>query len=784
MLLEEKKVSVISSGMKDTVDFTAKLDGLMFDNLINGIYSNKMGAGIREYSTNARDGHARRGNLDKPFDIGLPTRANPIFEVRDYGSSLSHREVFEVFTVLGESTKRDTNEETGCLGLGSKSAFAYTNTFNVTCWLHDEERNYVCYIGEAGKPKTSLVSTTPSKEERGMRVSYAVKLEDVGGFNKEASRQLRGFEPQPNVIRKTEDYRAIDNANLLMEGDGWKIFATEKSKSFGYEVGKSWAIQGSVAYPIDLNDPSMARRIRKLDSDRSTDLRGKVERLLTGTDCLIKFNIGEITMTTSREELQYNDMTCDNIVSKAVEVIGKVEEDLNKAYENCKSLKEARMLYSRVNTDKNVNNWSRSIDSILNINERHWKGEVISRRMIIRETPDEVIGECTKRGNYYNKTQGVMSSETVDGQVRLESDSYYQDKFGTMKTSFNFRHRDNKNAKFDFVLPCDEVGEKKVFVEVADELETAGIKNVTKQIRYFWKNTMVGEENFIWVKVKTLEDAKKFLKGIYHDKPSNVTWAHTAKKQELAKAISINGKSVKPNTLVKKMRVIYGDNYAYTSESNKYRVIDFSVAPQVMPVVYSLSNNFYWTEKEMLAEEEPMSYKQVCRTICEWVGRQTAIFVINQTTLSFAKDNPQWTESAKDFMIKEWKTKTKGWEQLVVTGDDNKSANEEYTLHCKLQGLWKKETVVPKGLTLIVKDSPNRDDYSSRTNIPMDLSKWMKNDVERLQKLAKTSASKTPVIDYLEKDPILHYLTKEYNTYHNSELLITAIKQHIADKHT
>lgn len=770
--------------MKDTVDFTAKLDGLMFDNLINGIYSNKMGAGIREYSTNARDGHARRGNLDKPFDVGLPTRANPIFEVRDYGSSLSHREVFEVFTVLGESTKRDTNEETGCLGLGSKSAFAYTNTFNVTCWLHDEERNYVCYIGEAGKPKTSLVSTTPSKEEQGMRVSYAVQLEDVGSFNKEASRQLRGFDPQPNIIRKTDDYEPVNDANLLMEGDGWKIFATEKSRRYGFEVGKSWAVQGSVAYPIDLGDPSMARRIRKINDDRSSDLKGKVERLLTGTDCLIKFNIGEITMTTSREELQYNDMTCDNIVSKAIEVIGKVEEDLNKAYENCKSLKEARMLYSKVNSDKTHNNWSRSLDSILNINERHWKGQVLSRRMIIRETEDGIIGECTKRGNYYNKTQGVMSSETVDGQVRLESDSYYQDKFGTIKTSFNFRNRDNKNAKFDFMLPCDEVGEKKVFVEVADELETAGIKNTAKQIRYFWKNDVVGKESFIWVKVKTMEDAKKFLKGIYHDKPSNVTWAHTAKKEELAKAVSINGKSVKPNTLVKKMRVIHGDNYAYTSDPNKYRVIDFSVAPQVMPVVYSFNNNFYWTEEEMVAEEEPMSYKQVCRVICEWAGRQTAIFVINKTTLSFAKANPQWIESAKDFMIREWKVKNKDWEKLVVAGDDTKTANEEYRLHAKLWDIGRKENVFPKGLRSIVIKEPNGNSNASRANIPLDLHDWIKDDVEKLQKLAKTSASTTPVLDFLEKHPILKYLTMEYNTYHNSELLVTAIKQHIAEKHT
>ena len=91
MLVDAKSVSVQASGMKATTEFKAKLDGMMFDNLINGIYSNKIGAGIREYATNARDGHARRGNLSRPFEVGLPNRDKAFFEVRDFGSSLTDR---------------------------------------------------------------------------------------------------------------------------------------------------------------------------------------------------------------------------------------------------------------------------------------------------------------------------------------------------------------------------------------------------------------------------------------------------------------------------------------------------------------------------------------------------------------------------------------------------------------------------------------------------------------------------------------------------------------------
>lgn len=80
------------------------------------IYKYKIRAIIREISSNAIDGHMVAGNMN-PFDVQLPTVLDPRFIVRDYGTGLSDWMVKEVFATYFESTKTDTDELIGALGL-------------------------------------------------------------------------------------------------------------------------------------------------------------------------------------------------------------------------------------------------------------------------------------------------------------------------------------------------------------------------------------------------------------------------------------------------------------------------------------------------------------------------------------------------------------------------------------------------------------------------------------------------------------------------------------------
>src|SRR6056297_1169524 len=521
MLLEEKKVSIVTSGMKDTREFTAKLDGLMFDNLINGIYSNKIAAGIREYSTNARDGHARRGNLDQPFDVGLPTRDHAFFEVRDYGSSLTHDEVFDVYTVLGESTKRETNDETGCLGLGSKSAFAYTTSFTVTCWKDGKKRDYSCFIGENGKSTAALISEIASNEKQGLRVSYPVKIDDIGKFNQEAANQLRGFKPAPNILRCSAEFKSAEQGKLLVEGDDFEVYAAIREN---YRVtANPMAIQGSVAYPINPNTASLSNAIREVCKDRPSN-ESKIKRLLDSTNINIRFNIGEIKMTTSREELAYDDRTCQNIAKKCLEVLGKIQDKLDETYKNCKTLREARIKMASLESGRGMD-----IDAILNINERFWNGTLIDPDVRVKTTwcPVKEIWYTAEQTRVKNKTTGRMEfkdeNRVDNAEIRLIQEYNYRNKFGEIKAQFQWLSISNYNSTAEFSRPTDNPYSVYV-VEVEDKME--GL-NKNNKFRNIWKNVLDRTESrFVWVKVDSKATWEKLKETMFIKDDCKVHFLH------------------------------------------------------------------------------------------------------------------------------------------------------------------------------------------------------------------------------------------------------------------
>ena len=102
--------------------------------LRDDIYSDKILAVIREYSTNSFDANVMSGNGAVPIKVTLPSRFFPEFKVRDCGTGLSPLDIKEIYTSYGESSKRNTNDAVGYLGIGCKSGFAYGDNFIVTSW--------------------------------------------------------------------------------------------------------------------------------------------------------------------------------------------------------------------------------------------------------------------------------------------------------------------------------------------------------------------------------------------------------------------------------------------------------------------------------------------------------------------------------------------------------------------------------------------------------------------------------------------------------------------------
>lgn len=301
-------------------EFTIAANGKAFRILIDGLYSNKIQAVTREIWSNAADSHITAGKPELPFHVSVPTTLDPTFRVRDYGVGLVHRDVMDLYTRIFESSKELTNEQTGQLGLGSKSPFAYTDTFSVQAYDGAEKRVYIANIGGNGVPSITHVSTVDSTDPRGLEVSFPVKREDIYTFQREAQWISLGFDVKPVV-----DGMDLKILKARMSGDNWMIYP---ANSFGETRARNLIRQGVACYPSqDITVPG-------LDGAWTT---------------IIDVPIGTADVVASREALSYTPETraaVRAIVDRvAVEVMETIEVEIAKA----KTRREKALAFAEFN---------------------------------------------------------------------------------------------------------------------------------------------------------------------------------------------------------------------------------------------------------------------------------------------------------------------------------------------------------------------------------------------------------------------------------------------------
>lgn len=349
---------VFTKGVIASNTFSIKANGKAFKVLIDGLYSDKIRAVIRELWSNAFDSHIAAGKADQPFDCQLPSWTDPVFRVRDYGTSLSHDGVMNLYTTVFESSKEDTNEQVGKLGLGSKSPFAYTDTFTVTAWLNGEKRIYSAYIGSDHVPQIALMSRTADSGKTGLEVSFPVKSSDYSAFVDAAGRVAIGFDVAPK-ISGGKIANVLDE--VAEEGDGWKLWRTSD-----YSL-RAQAKQGCVVYPLD------ADAIPGLTSGQRDMLRAPI---------FIDFPIGDLEISASRESLGYDAATCANIKRRVEEIQAEVKARFEDKINSVKTRWEAMEMVAEIQNG----NYPAFVRKI--VEEMTFKGKTVGRKVMLR--PDAV----------------------------------------------------------------------------------------------------------------------------------------------------------------------------------------------------------------------------------------------------------------------------------------------------------------------------------------------------------------------------------------------------------
>jgi hypothetical protein len=255
--------------------------------LLSGLYSDIFLAIVRELSCNCYDSHVMAGNADKPFAIHLPNALEPWITIQDFGTGIAHKDIYDIYTTYFESTKTNTNDQVGCMGLGSKTFMAYCDNAVVTSITEGVKRTYNVFFNEQGIPAIALLSQSPTTEGSGLSVQIPVKESDYEKFREATQKALRFFKVKPIITGGEVQWK---DEKPMFSGKGWESYD---------KLETSFAIQGGVAYPID-----------------TYKLKDEYYAMSRKGGLILYFNMGEINFTPSRESLMYDEHTLNSLNEK------------------------------------------------------------------------------------------------------------------------------------------------------------------------------------------------------------------------------------------------------------------------------------------------------------------------------------------------------------------------------------------------------------------------------------------------------------------------------------
>lgn len=384
MILNEEKQNVQVTGLTEQKKFQIKASAKAFKILSSTMYSDPIKAIIRELSCNAYDSHVAAGTTDVPFTVKLPNSVDRSFYVEDYGLGLSKEDVLNLYSTYFESTKTESNDYTGALGLGSKTPFSYTDSFIVISRFNGEEMTFTAFIDETGGPSIALVSTVPTTERNGLRVEIAVKQYDFYEFSNKAQTVLRPFIHRPTV-KGAANFEIADyeGENLFGEVTSktsrfdfkWQVYS-EEARRYYRQHGNLIIVQGNIEYKASTRNDEKHRPWFR--------------------DCtlVVETPIGFFDFSASREELHYTEQTHTDIseILDAVEDVFKshLQEAVDKITSQYEWTKN-QDLYTRARMYKDI----------------VWNGKELTKNDVYLLPHNDLIVDV--RHNYDSYNNGISS---------------------------------------------------------------------------------------------------------------------------------------------------------------------------------------------------------------------------------------------------------------------------------------------------------------------------------------------------------------------------------------
>jgi len=286
-------------------------------------YSDPIASVVREITSNCFDSH-ERASVDRDVVVEM-TRGSKLegtdaeIRFKDFGVGLPPDEVKEIFTVLGESTKRETNAEMGAFGIGAKSPFGYIREkdlggYTVDTWVDGTHWQYFLTEGQEGPQMTELLKES-SDRTSGTTVTVPIADGDFYSFKRALRSELAYFD---NI---TFEVNSVSSDYTIYRGENF-IYRPDESP-----YDEVHACFGKVAYPLDFDI---------LDWDTG----GRYSTSKVNAPVGLLFDIGEIQVVPNRENINYTDKTIQAIDNKLDAARKEFQEMWDNAHKGIKSIED------------------------------------------------------------------------------------------------------------------------------------------------------------------------------------------------------------------------------------------------------------------------------------------------------------------------------------------------------------------------------------------------------------------------------------------------------------
>lgn len=345
--LEVRRIGDLNEGL--TAGISEESLPFVFELVSKQLYSNPIGSLIREYTSNCFDSHIE-ANVEDPVIVRQVHSIEEGYsiEFQDVGVGLSPERVQNIFMNYFSSTKRGSNLQIGGFGIGSKTALAYADMFYITTVFDSLQYEYLFHKGET-KPtleslhgyeeyiytestiktdeitgeecieQTEVTQRVPigvsTQNRNGTIIRVNIERQDLEKFKEELRFQLAYFD---NVYFSNW---GISNDYDIYEGEYFKFRSDIPQNTGTYYITKGTEIHlciGKVRYPIDFTKVSVLKEYKNIP-------------------IAVKFEIGELQITPSRETLRYTPETIILIqerIKLAAEEVVKLFYDQNPVVES------------------------------------------------------------------------------------------------------------------------------------------------------------------------------------------------------------------------------------------------------------------------------------------------------------------------------------------------------------------------------------------------------------------------------------------------------------------